>query len=96
MSAMKREEHPSYDSEHPMERLGPKPLHGSATSPGQPNLAAAQIPGPGVGRVVAGEDGRLTDAAADPWELQGHLGSQGSQSWFSRLFGRGRKNRKKT
>ena len=89
---MKREKHPSYDSDHPWERLGPKPLHGSATSPGQPNLAAAQIPGPGAGRLIAGEDGRLTNAAADPWELQGHLGSPG---WLGRLFGRGRRNRGK-
>lgn len=70
-------------------RLGPTALHGSASSPGLPNLAGAQIPGPGTGHLLYGENGRLTDAAADPWELEGHLDSSGGfRRFVNRLLGR--------
>lgn len=69
-------------------RMGPAALHGSADSPGLPNLAGAQIPGPGTGHVLYGEDGRLTDAAADPWELEGHVGSRRTiRSFLGRFSG---------
>lgn len=70
-------------------RMGPAALHGSASSPGLPNLAGAQIPGPGTKHLLYGEDGRLPDAAAGPWELEGHLGSSGGLRTFLRkIFGR--------
>jgi hypothetical protein len=70
-------------------RMGPAALHGSASSPGLPNLAGAQIPGPGAKHLLYGEDGRLSDAAADPWELEGHLGSRGGlRRFLDRIFGR--------
>jgi hypothetical protein len=72
-----------------IQRVGPAALHGSASSPGLPNLAGAQIPGPGTKHVLYGEDGRLSDAAAGPWELEGHLGSRGGLGRFlGRIFGR--------
>lgn len=58
-------------------------LHGSADSPGMPNLAGAQIPGPGTGRILRGAGGRLPDDAAGPGDLLGHLANRG---WFRRLF----------
>jgi len=70
-------------------RMGPASLHGSASSPGLPNLAGAQIPGPGTKHLLYGEDGRLSDEAAGPWELEGHLGSRGGvRRFLGRLFGR--------
>lgn len=70
-------------------RMGPAALHGSASSPGLPNMAGAQIPGPGTKHVLYGEDGTLSDAAADPWELEGHLGSRGGlRSLLGRIFRR--------
>ncbi|WP_369045054.1 hypothetical protein [Sinomonas sp. P10A9] len=42
-----------------------------------PHLAAAQIPGPDAGRLLAGENGTIPDDAADPVEKQGHLEKQG-------------------
>lgn len=70
-------------------RMGPAPLHGSASSPGLPNLAGAQIPGPGTKHLLYGADGRLPDAAADPWELEGHLGSRGGlRRLLRRILGR--------
>ena len=70
-------------------RVGPAALHGSASSPGLPNLAGAQNPGPGTGHLLYGEDGRLPDAAADPWELEGHLGERGGLRHFiNKLMGR--------
>ncbi|WP_264795864.1 hypothetical protein [Arthrobacter mangrovi] len=56
----------------PEERMGPLPLHGSGDDPVMPNLAAAQIPGPGTGHVRAGEDGVLPDDVSDPFEQEGH------------------------
>jgi hypothetical protein len=84
---MKRRERPSDNPVSRMEPHGRRPLHGSATSPGMPNLAGAQIPGPGTAHIYAGEDGRLPDAAADPWEQEGHRGSEGG-GLFSRLLRR--------
>lgn len=49
------------------------PSHGVGSDPAMPHLAAAQIPGPGAGRMLAGETGTLPDAAADPVEKQGHV-----------------------
>ena len=70
-------------------RMGPASLHGSASSPGLPNLAGAQIPGPGTKHLLYGEDGRLSDEAAGPWELEGHLGSRGGvRRFLGRLLGR--------
>ena len=70
-------------------RLGSAVLHGSASSPGLPNLAGAQIPGPGTRHVLYGESGRLTDAAAGPWELEGHLGNPGPiRGFIGKLLGR--------
>ncbi|ASN40630.1 hypothetical protein CGQ24_17565 [Arthrobacter sp. 7749] len=70
-------------------KMGPSALHGSASSLGLPHLAGAQIPGPGTKHLLYGEDGRLSDAAADPWELEGHLGSHGGLRLFMRkIFGR--------
>ena len=69
--------------------MGPAALHGSASSPGLPNLAGAQNPGPGTGHILYGENGRLSDESADPWELQGHLGSRGGmRRLIERLLGR--------
>lgn len=86
---MKHEPRHSADpSRNNILRLGPAALHGSASSPGLPNLAGAQIPGPGTRHIVYGEDGRLSDAAADPWELEGHLGTRGGlRSLIGRLLG---------
>lgn len=53
------------------------PSHGVGGNPGMPHLAAAQIPGPGVGHVLAGETGTLSDDAADPLEKEGHVGRTG-------------------
>ena len=86
MSAMKRQQHPSENPVGHMERHGPRPLHGSATSPGMPNLAGAQIPGPGTAHIYTGEDARLPDAGADPWEQAAHLGPD--RGWFGRLLRR--------
>ncbi|GAA1867222.1 hypothetical protein GCM10009715_13110 [Paeniglutamicibacter psychrophenolicus] len=63
-------------------RMGPAALHGSASSPGLPNLAGAQNPGPGTGHILYGENGRLSDESADPWELEGHLGDRGGLRRF--------------
>jgi hypothetical protein len=40
--------------------------------PAMPNLAAAQIPGPGVGHVVSGDRYRPSDDAAGPSDKNGH------------------------
>lgn len=59
-------------------KMGPSALHGSASSPG-----------PGTKHLLYGEDGRLSDASADPWELEGHLGSRGGLRLFMRqILGR--------
>ncbi|GAB3282188.1 hypothetical protein GCM10027449_23950 [Sinomonas notoginsengisoli] len=55
------------------------PSHGVGSNPGMPHLAAAQIPGPGVGRMLAGETGTLPDDAADPVEKQGHVSHRRSR-----------------
>lgn len=49
------------------------PSHGVGSDPGMPHLASAQIPGPGAGRVLAGQGSTLSDDAADPVEKQGHV-----------------------
>lgn len=86
---MKHSPRHSADPARDTTRLGSTALHGSASSPGLPNLAGAQIPGPGTGHLLYGEGGRLTDAAADPWELEGHLGSAGGfRRFVNRLLGR--------
>jgi len=54
------------------EGIGPLPLHGSAGNPALPNLAGAQIPGPGAGHILAGEGGVLPDDVSDPFEQEGH------------------------
>lgn len=51
--------------------------HGVGRNPSMPHLAAAQIPGPDAGRLLAGENGTIPDDAADPVEKQGHLNQQG-------------------
>ncbi|MEE1622503.1 hypothetical protein ACQ3I4_05830 [Zafaria sp. Z1313] len=76
-------EHPSENPIGPMQRHGPFTAHAAADSPGQPHLAGAQIPGPGAGRLLAGQDGRLPDDAADPLEREGHL--PGARGFLSRL-----------
>ena len=54
------------------EGMGPLPVHGSGSSAAMPNLAAAQIPGPGTAHILAGETAAVPDDAADPFEKQGH------------------------
>ncbi|MFD1211921.1 hypothetical protein ACFQ36_07700 [Arthrobacter sp. GCM10027362] len=72
--------------------MGPLPLHGSGSAASMPNLAAAQIPGPGAGHVVAGETGAVPDDAADPFEKQGHEHAHHESGerppWYRRLFRR--------
>ncbi|WP_043846078.1 hypothetical protein [Crystallibacter crystallopoietes] len=62
------------------EGIGPMPLHGSAGDPVMPNLAAAQIPGPGTAHIIAGEGGVHPDDVSDPFEQQGHQRLGGSRS----------------
>ncbi len=84
---MKNTHSPTENSAGKTSRVGPAALHGSASSPGLPNLAGAQNPGPGTGHLLYGENGRLTDAAADPWELEGHLGSRSAiRRFLDRVF----------
>jgi hypothetical protein len=93
MGAIMREKQERRDdtSSETMERMGPKPLHGMGRDIGMPNLAAAQIPGPGTAHVVAGEDRRLPDDAADPMEQAGHLEQpRRSRSWIPWSRGTGR------
>jgi hypothetical protein len=59
-----------------LRRAGGTPSHGVGHDPGMPHLAAAQIPGPGAGRMLAGETGALPDDAADPVEREGHTGAR--------------------
>jgi hypothetical protein len=74
-----------------MERVGPKPLHGMGNDTVMPNLAAAQIPGPGTAHVVAGEDRRLPDDAADPMERDGHIfPARRARRWIPWSRGTGR------
>jgi hypothetical protein len=54
------------------EGIGPLPLHGSSGNPALPNLAGAQIPGPGTGHILAGEGSVLPDDVSDPFEQEGH------------------------
>lgn len=74
------------------EGVGPLPVHGSGSAASMPNLAAAQIPGPGAGHVIAGESGVVADDAADPFEKQGHQHVHHEpgrrEPWYRRLFGR--------
>jgi hypothetical protein len=73
------------------EGMGPLPLHGSGDDPVMPNLAAAQIPGPGTAHVRAGEGGVLPDDASDPFEQEGHQhpgvvrSGGGFRRWLRRL-----------
>lgn len=85
LNPMNAQRHPSENPLRDMQGHGPHGLHGSADSPGMPNLAGAQIPGPGTAHIYYGEDGRLPNEAAGPQELQGHLGVEG---WVRRLFRR--------
>ncbi|MGM0928244.1 MAG: hypothetical protein ACQEXN_00855 [Actinomycetota bacterium] len=79
------------NSSEAMERIGPKPLHGMGRDLGMPNLAAAQIPGPGTGHVVAGEDRQLPDDAADPMERDGHIfPARRARRWIPWSRGTGR------
>lgn len=88
MISMKKSIHPNNSASN-TSKMGPSALHGSASSPGLPHLAGAQIPGPGTKHLLYGEDGRLSDASADPWELEGHLGSRGGLRLFMRqILGR--------
>lgn len=57
-----------------LRRAGGTPSHGVGHDPGMPHLAAAQIPGPSAGRMLAGETGTLPDDAADPVEREGRTG----------------------
>lgn len=75
------------------EGMGPLPVHGSAAAPSVPNLAAAQIPGPGTAHIIAGETGAVPDDVSDPFEKQGHEHAhsepgQRRRHWPWRLFGR--------
>jgi hypothetical protein len=85
LGSTKKQDHPSENPLRDMEGVGPHGVHTSADSPGLPNLAGAQNPGPGTSHIFYGEDGRLPDEAAGPRELQGHLGADG---WLRRLFRR--------
>jgi hypothetical protein len=75
------------------EGVGPLPVHGSAAAPSVPNLAAAQIPGPGTVHIIAGETAVVPDDGADPFEKQGHEhahheSGRRRRRWPWRLFGR--------
>ncbi|GAB4099269.1 hypothetical protein GCM10028789_14330 [Sinomonas halotolerans] len=48
------------------------PTHSMGRDPAMPNLAAAQIPGPGSGRAVLRE-GQPVEVTEDPYEKEGHL-----------------------
>jgi hypothetical protein len=72
------------------EGIGPMPLHGSAANPAMPNLAGAQIPGPGTAHILAGEGGVLPDDVSDPFEQEGHqrpgaARGGGFRRWLQRL-----------
>lgn len=59
-----------------LRRAGGAPSHGVGHNPAMPHLAAAQIPGPSAGRLLAGENGTIPNDAADPVEKQGHVEKQ--------------------
>ncbi len=93
MGAIMREnqEQPVANPIGPMERMGRKPLHGEGHDIGMPNLAAAQIPGPGTAHVVFGEDRQLPDDAADPMERDGHIfPARRARRWIPWSRGTGR------
>ncbi|NKX52963.1 hypothetical protein [Arthrobacter mobilis] len=95
-------ERPHEDHNRPVPReerrdegVGPLPVHGSASAPAMPNLAAAQIPGPGTAHIIAGETAAIPNEAADPVEKQGHQlagrdGGRREGRWPWRLFRRRR------